>query len=43
MFDRIKTFTLASGTAQRSARANFASEFARPTIEEHVVRFLRRR
>ena len=43
MIDRIKTFALAAGNAQRSARANYASEFARPTIEERIVRALRRR
>ena len=43
MFKRIKTFVLNSGTAQRSARANFPTEFARPTIEERILRAWRRR
>ena len=43
MIDRIKSFALAAGHARRSARANYASEFARPTIEERIVRLLRRK
>ena len=43
MIDRIKTFALNAGLARRSARANFADEFARPTIEERIVRALRKR
>lgn len=43
MFDRIKTFALNAGLAERSARSTFATAFARPTIEERIVGFLRRR
>ena len=43
MFNRIKTFALNAGHARRSSRANFPAEFARPTIEERIVRALRRK
>ena len=43
MIDRLKTFALAVGTARRSARANYPDEFARPTIEQRILRAWRRR
>ena len=43
VFNRIKTFALNAGHARRSSRANFPAEFARPTIEERIVRALRRK
>ena len=43
MMNRIAQFALATGNARRSARSNFPVEFARPTIEERVVRALTRR
>jgi len=41
MFATFRQFALDVGTARRSARANFAAEFARPTIEQRILRAFR--
>ena len=39
MLARITDFALAAGNARRSTRATFPAAFARPTIEERILRF----
>ncbi|MEM7710638.1 MAG: hypothetical protein AAF264_07800 [Pseudomonadota bacterium] len=41
MFANLKQFAFDVGTARRSARSNFAVEFARPTIEQRILRAVR--
>ena len=42
MLDRIASFVRQTGVARRSARGTFAAGFAQPTIEERILRALRR-
>lgn len=42
MLDRLIAFARQTGVARRSARGTFAAGFAQPTIEERLLRALRR-